>query len=134
MQEGKRRLAREKGFSSEVKHHRRVLADGVKKDWVGHFGNDFAHDLDRLGFEPTEVRSEIATAGGFCTLPCIPTDKICKRRFRSLQYQRVPADHVTSTCFVLRVTVKMVGATRSMELRPTNAKSRNLMGKKTRQK
>src|SRR5262245_34606618 len=44
-----------KGLLGQPQHHRRVLADRIQHDRSLELGDDFAHDVDALGFERAQV-------------------------------------------------------------------------------
>ncbi len=48
------------GLAREVQHARAVLADRIEHHRVPAFGDDLAHDLDALRFEPLQVGQRIA--------------------------------------------------------------------------
>src|SRR5439155_14000244 len=56
MQEREGRLRGMERLACEVQHHRAVLADRVEHHRVLGLRDDLAHDGDRLGFEPLQVR------------------------------------------------------------------------------
>jgi hypothetical protein len=39
-----------------VKHHARILADGIEHDWIAKGSRNLADDPDRLGFELAQMR------------------------------------------------------------------------------
>ena len=55
VEQGEWRGRGEEGFSREVEHHRRILADAVEQDGRAAFRNDLTEDMDRLRLQPIEM-------------------------------------------------------------------------------
>ena len=53
---GKRNLARVEGLLRQPHHDRRVLADGIEHHRPGGFRDNFAENMNALGFEGPKVR------------------------------------------------------------------------------
>jgi hypothetical protein len=69
------RFRRKERLLGEVQHHRGVLADRVEHHRIAELGCDFADDMDRLGFQPLEVRQLFVRHGA------------CFAFFRELQHR-----------------------------------------------
>ena len=55
MQQRERWSARRKGLARQVKHRRRVLADGVEHHRIAELRRHFPNDVDALGLQPVQV-------------------------------------------------------------------------------
>jgi hypothetical protein len=53
VQQRKRRLARMKRLLRDVQQRARILAHRIEHHRIAEFADDLAHNVDRLGFEPT---------------------------------------------------------------------------------
>src|SRR5450759_4116943 len=55
VQKRKRRLARMKRLLRDVQQRARILAHRIEHHRIAEFADDLAHNVDRLGFEPTQA-------------------------------------------------------------------------------
>ena len=55
MQQWKWRFRGKERLLRKVQHHARILADRIQQNRVTEFGDDLAHDADRLGFEALQM-------------------------------------------------------------------------------
>jgi hypothetical protein len=56
MEQRERRAARKEGAQREMLQHRRVLARREQHHWLAFFGDRFAQDMDRFGFQARQMR------------------------------------------------------------------------------
>ncbi len=65
----KRDPGRREGLLGQPEHHDRVLAAGEQQGRVLELGRDLTHDVDRLGFEFTQMGELVGHDASCCPLP-----------------------------------------------------------------